>query len=477
MWQALNPQETEQALQARADFPEPVRLKPSTWGQIAELVQAPYQGFAQGVNQTLRVGARLVDSIPGGASEAIRQRNKEISGEIDVRLRENVKAWAPDPLTSTTASQFIQEGTRFLTKVGGYGLAGGPVGAAVGTAVDEGATGYLEMRDKGVDAKTAAQVGGVRAVASGVSVALPVVGKTLTQTAGLVLLGGPGTFVAEQAATREILEAAEYPELAAQYDPLDPMGLALSVAVPGVIGAAAHAVRMRKPAAAALADSPEHLDAAHVAYRDEQARAGAMAEPGDFAAVNRHLDQVGEAVRALEDDAAVHAIYVEPARAEAIRAEVARRLEANRDEVEVALREATTDAPADAPGRLRGDRMPQPDRLDMPVPRASDVVAEMGRQANAPPELVRMVATAAEAVQRLGEIADRAAEAQPARSPLREAEAVAARRPDLPVRLDESDKPTRARDVVELVRQDVARDRRDSRAYTAAVECFLRSGE
>ena len=43
----------------------------------------------------------------------------------------------------------------------------------------------------------------MRGVASGVGVALPVVGGSALTTAGLIALGGPGSFMAEQALTRE----------------------------------------------------------------------------------------------------------------------------------------------------------------------------------------------------------------------------------------------------------------------------------
>ena len=62
--------------------------------------------------------------------------------------------------------------------------------------------------------------------------ALPAAGQTLAGTAGLYLAGGPGGYVAQQALTRQILDGAGYDKLADRYDPLDPVGLALSGLVP-----------------------------------------------------------------------------------------------------------------------------------------------------------------------------------------------------------------------------------------------------
>lgn len=490
MWQGLYPSETDAALQARVQFPEPEpKPKASAWAQIGEMVKAPYQGFSQGVNQTLRVATNIIGSMPSAPS--VREKNRQITEAIDERLRENVEFWNGDPVASTTASMVLQQGSRLLTKVAGYSLAGGVPGAIAGTAIDEGGTGYLEARDKGVDKTTAAKVGAVRGVTAGAGVALPVVGRTAAQTLGLVVLGGPGSFMAEQALTRDILETANYPELAKQYDPTDPLGLTLSIAIPGTIGAAAHAIRVRKPTAAALADSPEHLEAAHVAFRDETTRAATLAEPGDIPAAAAHAEQLRATARALEDGERVQATRatVEPARAEAVLQEVRARFEAARPEVEAAARELRpieTPTPVEgSPARTGVDapaavaaRFSEPDTV-VPMPGAARQSFEaMAQQLGAPPEVMQMATTAAEALQRVTEMVQRAAEPQPQprSSALAPAEQVIATRPELPVRLDDAGPPVAARDVVEQVRAEAARDRQDSRAFVAAIECALRSG-
>ena len=491
MWQGLYPSETEAALQARVQFPEPEpKPKASAWAQIGEALKAPYQGAFQGVNQTLRVATNIIGSMPSAPS--VREKNRQITEAIDERLRENVEFWNGDPVASTTASMVLQQGSRLLTKVAGYSLAGGVPGAIVGTTVDEGGTGYLEARDKGVDQSTAAKVGAVRGVTAGAGVALPVVGRTAAQTLGLVVLGGPGSFMAEQALTRDILETANYPELAKQYDPTDPLGLTLSIAIPGTIGAAAHAIRVRKPGAAALADSPEHLEAAHVAFRDETTRAATLAEPGDIPAAAAHAEQLRATARALEDGDRIEATRatVEPARAEAVLQEARARFESARPEVEAAAREVRSiETPTTAiegqPARTAIDtpaavaaRFSEPDTV-VPVPGAArQSVEAMAQQFGAPPEVMQMATAAAEALQRVTEMAKRAAEPQPQARPsaLAPAEQVIATRPELPVRLDDAGPPVAARDVVEQVRAEAARDRQDSRAFVAAIECALRSG-
>jgi hypothetical protein len=74
-------------------------------------------------------------------------------------------------------------------------------------------------------------------------------GSTLKATAALYLAGGPGGFMAQQAATRSILADANYEDLAKQYDPLDPLGLAVSTLIPlpfAAYGARANLRAMRK---------------------------------------------------------------------------------------------------------------------------------------------------------------------------------------------------------------------------------------
>ena len=74
----------------------------------------------------------------------------------------------------------------------------------------------------------AAKAGLLAGGAAALGVMLPVAGSTLARTGMLYLAGGPGAFMAQQAATREILERANYADLAKQYDPLDPTGFTLS---------------------------------------------------------------------------------------------------------------------------------------------------------------------------------------------------------------------------------------------------------
>ncbi|MDB5453250.1 MAG: hypothetical protein JWO33_1828, partial [Caulobacteraceae bacterium] len=115
-------------------------------------------------------------------------------------------------------------------------------GAAL-TGGDEGLTEADRLKQEGVDLATRTKAGLVSGVSAAAAVAVPVVGVGAKSTAALVAIGGPGSFAAQQAATRAILQHAGYDQLASQYDPLDPVGLAVSTLVPAGFGL--HGLRAR----------------------------------------------------------------------------------------------------------------------------------------------------------------------------------------------------------------------------------------
>lgn len=151
-------------------------------------------------------------------------------------LRRKANAFAPAE-TAHTADKVVHGLTRFATKAMVDVATMGPVAGGAALALDEGNTTTQNLREKGIDTLTAAKVGAVTGVLSGVGAVLPVAGTTLAKTAALVAVGGPGSFMAQESISREILQRANYPDEAATHDPTDPLGIALSVLVPGAFGA------------------------------------------------------------------------------------------------------------------------------------------------------------------------------------------------------------------------------------------------
>jgi len=174
------------------------------------------------------------------------QSGEAFSTEIGTSLRATARDFAPDPNTSNAAEDLLFGLSRFMTKAVGYSVAAGGVPGAVFTGVDEGMTEADRLKAQGVDFDTRTKVGAVAGVTAGASVALPIAGKTVLGTTALVAAGGPGGFIAQQAASKAILENAGYDKIADQYNPFDPVGLAVSTLVPGAFGAyAMRGVRAR----------------------------------------------------------------------------------------------------------------------------------------------------------------------------------------------------------------------------------------
>lgn len=494
MWEGLTPAAAEQSLAFQLrNPPPPAPPVPSFWSQVGEIAASVPKGLAQGANESLRAANRITSMrmqqdpperravrIGLAASPAIDEaraqglaKREQAETMADEILRDGAEYWRPDPVAATMASRFLQDGARIVGKAVVYGAAGGLPGAVVGTGTDEGVTTYLSLRDKGVDPTTAAQVGAVRGVATGVGVAIPAAGRTVAQTVGLVAAGGPALFMGEQALTRQILEEARYPELAAQYDPFDPVGLAVSALVPGAVGALAHRARGRagqppapdapptaREAARALADEPDMVDAAHVAYREQVAEAHMLATPDNLPARAAHAEALQATVRALDDDQPVPPMLreVDPVVAARVVQEFAPRLRALEDDLRV-IRQA--DAPAG---------------LEIP---AAPLPVEMARPDAAPPlsPELGLVGRIAEALGfRPAEVAPRADGTPEVMPETRRAQAVAEQRPDLPIRLDDNAEAMPVRELLDEVRQMVAQDKADSRAFVAAVECVLRTG-
>lgn len=182
------------------------------------------------------------------------------STETGTILRSVARDYAPDPQTANTAENLLFGLSRFVTKAVGYSLAAGPVPGAIMTGVDEGMTEADRLKAQGVDIETRTKVGVAAGVVAGGSVALPIAGGTFAKTAGLVAVGGPGGFIAQQAASKAILENAGYDKLAEQHDPFDPVGLAVSTLVPAGFGAYAMRGARLRPAAPADAAAARQLE-------------------------------------------------------------------------------------------------------------------------------------------------------------------------------------------------------------------------
>lgn len=170
-----------------------------------------------------------------------KSRNEVMSGEafsteIGSNLRATARSMTPDADTANVVEQTLFGISRFASKAVGYSVLAGPAVGATLTGADEGMAEADRLKSQGVDIGTRTQVGAVAGLSAAAATALPVAGRTIPQTVGLVAVGGPGGFIAQQAASKAILENADYSKIADQYDPFDPVGLAVSTLVPAAFG-------------------------------------------------------------------------------------------------------------------------------------------------------------------------------------------------------------------------------------------------
>lgn len=254
---------TDQALDDQLQRPAPFKADEPGFSAFG-LGGGAVKGVGGGAANTLAFGAELVGAFgdvagaggfnQGGmfstptakekleqdeAAKRLREQGPSFSNEAGDMFRQRAKEIMPDP-TSTHASEQVVAGVaQFATQAIGYAASTGPVAPFL-LAGDVGMAEADKLKQQGVDLATRTKAGAVAGAVAGVSIALPVaVPGSVAKTAALVVVGGPGGFVAQNAAERAILNNAGYEKIGSTYDPLDPVGLALSTLVPAGFGAVA----------------------------------------------------------------------------------------------------------------------------------------------------------------------------------------------------------------------------------------------
>lgn len=233
------------------------------------LLSSGFAGFRTGF---LEQGASALEGIAAfgrysdqrraemGARTADPQRKAEAQAGMDALARDarrTAQASAPDPETAHQAEVMLHGLTRFGAKAIGSVVAAGPIAGAGLLGAEETNTAYRDLRLKGIDSETALKVAAVQGAISSLGVVLPVSGAALplstggkvAATVGLVGVGGPGSYVAQETLSRDILQRAGYADEASKHDPTDWLGLGISTVLPGAFGAYAMrgAMRSTKP--------------------------------------------------------------------------------------------------------------------------------------------------------------------------------------------------------------------------------------
>lgn len=250
--------------------PEPVK-KPERglWATAKDsLIGAAAKAQASAIEVGNVIGPALaLAGDPGNdaALEAVKRPPGFGQTDVSKPFRDFERDLRPDPATAGMAEQIVYGATGPMVSLVGATLLGGPAGLAAASG-EMGFSQAEDLRVQGVGLGTRSTVGVLTAGVTAASAALPLAGQTLKQTAALYLTGGPGAFMAQQQATRTILERADYGELAKQYDPLDPLGLLLSAA-PGAPFAGYRAWQLSRATKQAT-PSPDQSPAAPTAPRE-----------------------------------------------------------------------------------------------------------------------------------------------------------------------------------------------------------------
>jgi hypothetical protein len=216
---------------------------------------APFRGLAGGA---AKLGAAAIDAADAALKTA-GENDKFGNPRPDYRptaktVRDFERGIRPDPDTANMAEKMLYGLTSVVTEAAPGALAAGPWGAAATIGAAEGTSAAADL-PANVDPATRLKVGVIAGGLSGLGAVVPVVGSTLGRTAGLYVAGGPGSFVAQQVATREVLRRADYADLAQQYDPLDGEGLMMSM-VPGAPFAGFRAWQLTRGARAGAPAAP-----------------------------------------------------------------------------------------------------------------------------------------------------------------------------------------------------------------------------
>lgn len=337
-------------LKAAADLvarPAPLPKPAGPAFSLGSLLTAAPRGVATGAAQSggffadvlgafgdMSVASGMGDPLLASPDKQVKAAEKIQREGLDFTtgdpLREFGRQFQPDAATAHVAERLVFDLSRFVTKAVGYTAAGGPVVGPAFVGADEALTTSDELRRQGVDLGTRSAAGAVVGAVSALGVGLPMAGRTALGTAGLVALGGPVSFVGQQAAVRKILQDADYSKLGEQYDPFDPVGLAISTLVPAAFGV--HGLRVNKAAAAAKAaedfrtgpvpsvetataaaareatmrPDDEHVDAARTLLAVEERQRSNPFRPDDMRAYDVHEQALTRAIDQIASGQPVH---------------------------------------------------------------------------------------------------------------------------------------------------------------------------
>lgn len=192
---------------------------------------APSDASVTGPSEDLRAMERSF----GATGKELQPWQKEYNASLEgsaATYRDFGKSLTPDPRITGAGANLIQGFSKAVTEFSAGSALGGPYAGAGLLGAAEGYGRYQDLRDQGVDEKTATNSGLLEAVTSGGSAILPMGMparwlKGLSTAGTLLTQAGAGAAIntsfgmASRYAGAKILQDAGYPEQAEQQKPLD----------------------------------------------------------------------------------------------------------------------------------------------------------------------------------------------------------------------------------------------------------------
>ena len=270
-------------------LPYAANTSASAWSAVMEAY-----GHAAAYRDTPTNALVNAEAPPAPAALQAQTLDRMGNSETARGFREQARRYAPDPASVGIAGQVVHGLISGMAKMTAYAGAG-PAGPAL-FGLDTGINRAQELTDQGVDDRTAAAAGLVSGVAGAATMIVPpALGATRLQSAAIGGVVAPAMTVAEVGGIRAILERADYENIAAQYQPFDPVNLAVSALAGAAFGGLFHRGR-----AGERAVSPDEHAAALVMNEARTRDADTLTRPGDIEAATAAHDAQARAREQLD---------------------------------------------------------------------------------------------------------------------------------------------------------------------------------
>lgn len=318
----------------QSEIGDPYQEKEMTPGFTEGVLEPIGQGLIRpfsDINRAATIGVMGANRVLGGVQkffgnepgvEHTKERQKSFDSFYQDWIKPAHEFWKPDPHTTTMAGQIIGDLVGIAPFLM-FGLAAPAVMA--GSAFAN--TGQ-DLIEQGVDDVTALKAGITAGVGTGLLTTIPMAGKTIAHTLGLMLLN-PFVGAAERQIIKNTLDERGYKDLAKGYDPFDPYSMGIDTFMGALFGGYHHLTKAldvklskrvfdaqkkallynindaieKKDFSRFISSLPTQVeDAITIARQHESAIKSTMFDPAKPGMIGTHLDALNKALTDLGQD-------------------------------------------------------------------------------------------------------------------------------------------------------------------------------